>query len=332
MMDYKDILVFIDKDENDSLSEISKELIGKAREMADELNERVITVSIGDNVERFAKDSIYYGADMGVYVNNELLRDYSTVPFAKVFNEIIDKYTPHAILLPSNTNGRDLGGRICAKRKIGLVADCSDVKLNDDKSEVMWIRPTFDGRLYSNITIKTFPKIGTVSSGVFKVPERDESREGIVQKEDIKVTSEDILSVIKEFIEDVKEDECLENCSIVVSGGMGLGSKENWYIVEDLAKALHAQVGATKPCCDNGWVPAEIQVGSTGVRVAPKLYIAVGISGAIQHIAGIKKSDIIVAINNDKDAPIFKNANYGIVGDLFEIVPKLTKKIKELNK
>lgn len=329
-MSYKDILVVIDKDLDGNLNELSKELIGKAREIADVLDEKVITLIIGTDLENAAKDAIYHGADKSIYVENKLLENYTTVPYTRVLNEIIDKYTPQAVLIGANTDGRDLGGRICAKRQIGLVADCSDIELTEDKKDIKWIRPTFDGKLFSDIRISSFPKIGTVASGVFRGAKADTSRKGELIKEDITIPESDILTIVKEFIKAPKEDKSLSNCDIIVSGGMGLGEKENWHLVEELAEAVHGLVGATKPVCDMGWVPVEDQIGSTGVRVSPKLYIAIGISGAMQHVAGIKKSDLIIAINNDPEAPIFKHAHYGLVGDLFEIVPMLTKKINEI--
>lgn len=331
-MDYKNILVVIDKNKsNGEITNLSRELLAKAREMADELGEEVISLAIGNNMKDIAKEAVFYGSDKSIYVDDELLEDYTTIPYTRVLDEIIDKYMPMAVLIGANTDGRDLGGRICARRQIGLVADCSDIELTEDKKDIKWIRPTFDGKLFSDIRISSFPKIGTVASGVFKGAKKDESRNAEIIKENITLPEEDILTIVKEFIKYPQKEKSLSNCDIIVSGGMGIGEKENWHLIEELADAVHGLVGATKPVCDMGWVPVEDQIGSTGVRVAPKLYIAVGISGAIQHIAGIKKSDIIIAINNDPEAPIFKHAHYGLVGDLFEVVPMLTKKIKELN-
>ena len=329
-MDYKGILVLVDKDMDNSFNELSKELIFKAREMADELGEEVITLSIGSDMEETAKEAVLYGADKSIYVNHPVLENYTTVPYTKVVDEIIDKYNPRAVLIGAHSDGRDLGGRLCAKRRIGLVADCSNIELSEDKSDIEWIRPSFDGKLFSDIRITSEPKIGTVASGVFRGAKENKHRNGKVIEEKVDFTAEEILTKVLEFIKKPEEEKSLANSDIIVSGGMGIGDKENWKIIEDLAKALHAMVGASKPVCDMGWVPVEEQIGSTGVRVSPKLYIAIGISGAIQHIAGIKNSDMIIAINKDPEAPIFKYANYGIVGDLFEIVPMLTEKIKEL--
>ena len=329
-MDYKNILVLIDKDENKKLSELSKELIGKAREMADVLSEEVITLAIGNDMKEVAQDAIYYGADKSIYVNDKLLENYTTIPYTRVLDEIIEKYEPQAVLIGANADGRDLGGRICARRNIGLVADCSDIELTEDKKDTKWVRPTLDGKLFSDIRISSYPKIETVASGVFRINKKDENRAGELIEEKVEIPESDILTIVKEFIKSPKEDKSLSDCDIIVSGGMGIGEKDNWHLIEELASAVHGLVGATKPVCDMGWVPVEEQIGSTGVRVAPKLYIAVGISGAIQHIAGIKKSDLIIAINNDPEAPIFKHAHYGLVGDLFEIVPMLTEKLKEI--
>lgn len=314
------------------ISNLSKEMFTKAREMADTLETKLYAILIGhDNLE-IAKDVFKYGADKVIRVDNEELEDFKTLPFASTFNKLIDKFSPDVILMPASINGRDLAGRICARRKIGLVAECSDIKITEDKKDIAWIRPTFDGKLFSDIRISTRPMIGTVGSGAFMPAKEDANKNADIIEEKIEISLEDILTEIVSFKEKEKEgtEEALKNAKIIVAGGMGLKEPENWHIVTDLADALGAEVGATKPVCDYGWCSVANQVGVTGTVVKPDLYIALGISGAIQHTKGMEKSTLIIAINNDKDAPIFKTAHYGIVGDVFEIAPKLTEKIKNM--
>lgn len=329
-MAYTGILVLVDNNIDGSLNQLTKELLYKARELADELDEKVITLSIGADMKKTAQETSLYGADICIYINHPVLEKYTTLPYTKAVDMIIEKYNPRAVLISSDSDGRDLAGRLCAKREIGLVADCSDIELTEDKKDIKWIRPSFDGKLFSDIRIKSNPKIGTVSSGVFRPAKKDFGSYGKIIEEKIEFTEDELLTQVIDLIKKPKEERSLTNCDIIVSGGMGIGSKENWKLIEDLASALNAITGATKPVCDMGWVAADKQIGSTGKRVAPKLYIAIGISGAIQHVAGIKKSDLIIAINKDSEAPIFKYSHYGIIGDLFEVVPILTEKIKAL--
>lgn len=333
-MEYKNILVLVEKDSKSGLlSDLSKELLAKARELADELKEEVLSLTIGYNIESIAEETGYYGADKAICVDEESLEDYSTIPYTKVLDEMVDKYMPRLMFISSNPDGRDLGARLCARRQIGLVADCLDVVPTEDKEDFKWIRPTFDGKFLSDIRISSFPKIGTIASGVFRLPEKDESRKAEIIKEIVEIPKDNMITIIEKCIKSKKKEKPLSshsNRDIIVSGGMGIGEQENWHLIEDLAKAVNGLVGATKPVCDLGWVSADKQIGSTGVKVAPKIYIAIGISGAIQHIAGMRNSEVIIAINNDPNAQIFKYANYSIVGDLFEVVPLLTERLKEL--
>lgn len=327
----KNIFIYVETFKG-QISNLSKEMFTKAREIADTLEKELVAVVIGENISNASTDAIKYGADKVVKVENSELKDYRTLPYATTFNKLIDKYSPDIIIMPASINGRDLAGRICARRQIGLVAECSDIKITEDKKDIAWIRPTFDGKLFSDIRISTSPMIGTVGNGAFLPAKKDENRNGDIIEENIEISLEDILTEILSFKEKDKagKEEELKNAKIIVSGGMGLKEPENWHIVTELAEVLGAEVGATKPVCDYGWCSISSQVGVTGTVVKPDLYIALGISGAIQHTKGIEKSSLIIAINNDKDAPIFKTAHYGIVGDVFEIVPKLTEKIKNM--
>ncbi len=329
-MENKNIWVVLNRDEN-SVHPHSIELLGKAAELGREMNEEVVGVVIGFENEKINKEAFYYGASKVISVDSKVYEEYSTEGYTHVLSELIDKYNPYAILIPATHNGRDLGGRICARKNLGLVADCVDIVYSSVDKKIDWVRPSFDGKLFSNIRITTTPEIGTVGSKVFKGNKKDESRSGEVIEENIDFNAEDIGTKILEFIKsETKKSNNLQDAEIVVAGGLGLGSKENWHLIDELAEALGAATACTKPLVDNGWFDKSMQVGSSGARVSPKIYIAVGISGSLQHVAGMKKSNLIIAINNDKEAPIFQNAHYAMVGDLFEIVPELTEAIKNI--
>lgn len=313
-----------------SLSLITKETMSKARELSENLNKELIAVEIGFNNDDIAKESGYYGADKVIQVNDELLENYNTLGYAKVLEALMDKYDPAIVMLPASHNGRDLAGRVSAKKGVGLVADCSSVELTEDKKDIKWIRPSFDGKLFCDVRILSEVMMATIGRGAFVEATRDESKNVEIIKEEAKLKAEDIAT---KFIDFEKSDinpllDKLMNSKIVVSGGLGLGGPENWHLVEELADALGGAVGATKAATDLGWCDKDIQVGVTGVQVKPDLYIALGISGAIQHTKGMENSTTIIAINKNPDAAIFNIASYGIVDDLFNIVPDLIKEIK----
>ncbi|WP_019138800.1 electron transfer flavoprotein subunit alpha/FixB family protein [Peptoniphilus timonensis] len=313
-----------------SLSLITKEMMSIARELSDGLDKELVAVEIGFENDEKAKLSGQLGADKVIQVNDKLLENYNTLAYAKVLDELMEKYDPAIVMLPASHNGRDLAGRVSAKRDIGLVADCSNVELTEDKSDIKWIRPSFDGKLFCDVRILSETMMATIGRGGFVEAAKDENREAEIIKEDINITEEDVKT---KFIDFEKEEvnpllDKLLNAKVVVSGGRGLGGPENWHLVEELADALGGAVGATKAVVDLGWCDKDLQVGVTGVQVKPDLYIALGISGAIQHTKGMEDSTTIIAINNDPDAPIFKTAHYGIVDDLFNVVPDLIKEIK----
>ncbi|MGF0096444.1 electron transfer flavoprotein subunit alpha/FixB family protein [Peptoniphilus sp. SGI.035] len=313
-----------------SLSLITKETMSKARELSEDLNKELIAVEIGFNNDAIARESGYYGADKVIQVNDELLENYNTLGYAKVLEALMDKYDPAIIMLPASHNGRDLAGRVSANKGVGLVADCSSVELTEDKKDIKWIRPSFDGKLFCDVRILSEVMMATIGRGAFVEATRDESKNVEIIKEEAKLKAEDIAT---KFIGFEKSDinpllDKLMNSKIVVSGGLGLGGPENWHLVEELSDALGGAVGATKAATDLGWCDKDIQVGVTGVQVKPDLYIALGISGAIQHTKGMENSATIIAINKDPNAAIFNIASYGIVDDLFNIVPDLIKEIK----
>ncbi len=326
---YKDIMVvcFV---ENNEISSTAAEILGRARYLADKLSQDVSALLIGDDVKEAVQKVIGYGADKAIKVEDPNLKDYRTLSFTKVLDKAIDEFKPFAVLIPASRNGRDLGGRISARRNIGLVADCSDIEVDEEKNDIKWIRPTFDGQLFSDIRVTTFPKIGTIGDSVFKSPTYDASRRGEIIEFPVEITEDDLLTEILGLIKKFGSDKDVSQASIVVAGGLGLKDPGNLYILKDLAEVLGAAISGSKPLADQLWIPQDSFVGMSGLKIKPKLYIAVGISGSAQHIQGMRDSGFIIAINNDPKAPIFREAHCCIVADLFEIVPKLIKKIKEI--
>ena len=244
--------------------------------------------------------------------------------------ELAKKYKPSALLIGATNNGRDLGPRLACRLKTGLTADCTGIDIDEASGNVAWTRPAFGGNLMATILCPEHrPQIGTVRPGVFKKPEKDAARTGEIIREDIRVPEDEVHTRLVEVIrETVGETVNFEDAAIIVAGGAGMKGPENFSILQELADALGGVVAASRAAVDAGWVPHIRQVGQTGKTVQPKLYIACGISGAIQHVAGMSSSEKIVAINKDPDASIFRVADYAVVGDLFEIVPALTQEIR----
>ena len=316
-----------------SLTSLSKEVLSKGRQIADSLNSNLIGLAISNKADDLAKEAISYGADKVIKVEDPLLKNYSTNAWTKILETLIKKYKPYTIFISASENGRDLGGRICSRMGLGLVAECSQIELTENKDDIKWIRPSFSGKLLSDIRITTKPMIGTIGQGAFKAGKKDLRRIGEIIEEKISIDEDEIGCKFISF-EEIPFDTNsvrLDEADVIVAGGMGLKDKKNWHLIEELAQALHGTSGATKPLIDNGWLDKSKQIGISGTKVKAKLYIAVGISGALQHRKGMEDSDLIIAINNDENADIFKVAHYGIVGDLFEILPKMTEEINKNN-
>lgn len=327
-MEYKNIMTVAEV--NDGITKTSYQILAKARQLADELDQEVYCLVIGEDIKKFSKDLIVHGADKVVVVDHKLLKDYTTLAYTKVIDQVIDTIKPFAVMLPASQNLRDLGGRIAARRQIGLIAECVQIELNDEKNDIKWIRPTFDGQLYSDIRTSTLPQMGTVAEDVFKSLEANEYRQGEIIEFNAEISSEDILTEILGRVKKNSKNIALEDAKIIVAGGLGLKEPKNWHLITELADVLGASTTGTKPISDQLWIPADRFVGMSGRKVKPKLYIAIGLSGSVQHVQGMKDSDIIIAINNDPEAAIFNVAHYAIVGDLFEIVPRLIEKLKEI--
>ncbi len=332
-----EVWVFVEQ-EDGALADVTLELCGKARELADKLGVKVGAVLLGYNVVSLASTLYAYGADKVYVVNDKNLARFTSAPYAYVINEMINKYEPQIVLYGASPIGRDVAPRIASMTRSGLTADCTDLQISDvvdpktketRKNLLLQIRPAFGGNIVATIiNPEQWPQMATVREGVFPKKDADEKRVGEVVSEKVEIPAELlVVEVIERFVEEKKVD--LKGARIVVAGGGGVGSKENFKMIFDLANALGGAVGASRAAVDGGYVDRDYQVGQTGTTVRPALYIAIGISGAVQHRVGMQESAKIIAINNDPTAPIFSIAHYSIVGDLNEIVPMLIKAAKE---
>ncbi len=328
--EYRGVLVFGEV-RDDKLASVAIELISEGRKLADQLKVPLTTVILGENVGELAKEAIYYGADKVLLYDDPVLKEYRNDSYAKVLTDVINEQKPEIVLLGASSIGRALASRVAARVYTGLTADCTQLDIDMERRMLLQTRPAFGGNLMATIECPDYrPQMATVRPKVMKKGKRDESRTGEIIRLKSGITEEEIRTKIIEYVKQAAGEVDLEEAEIIVSGGRGLHKAENFALIKELADLLGAAVGASRATVDAGWIEAHHQVGQTGKTVAPKLYIAVGISGAIQHLAGMQTSDIIVAINKDPEAPIFNVATYGIVGDLFEVVPALIKEIKRV--
>lgn len=327
----KDLWVFIETSEVGGAKSIGLELLGPGRRLATIQGGALVGVVIGHNTAEAVKSATAYGADKVIVVDGAEFEHYTTDAYVDALYALVEKYGPTTVLIGATNTGRDMGPRLACRLKTGLTADCTSLDIDEESGNVAWTRPAFGGNLMATILCPNHrPQIGTVRPGVFKKGEADASRTAEVMKEDIHVAPERIRTTLLEVIqEEGGELVDLENAEIIVSGGRGVGGPEGFAPVRELAAALGATVGSSRAAVDAGWIPHAHQVGQTGKTVGPKLYIACGISGAIQHLAGMSGSDCIIAINKDADAPIFGVADYGVVGNLHEVLPVLTTQVKK---
>jgi electron transfer flavoprotein alpha subunit len=326
----KDLWVLIETNENGTAKTVGLELLTPGRMMADKQGGALVAIVIGSNVEASADAASYYGADRVIVVEGAEYSQYSTDAYTIALTQLIMKYAPTSMLIGATNNGRDLAPRVACRVRTGLTADCTALDIDEVSGNIEWTRPAFGGNLMATILCPDHrPQIGTVRPGVFKKSEPRDGKAEII-KEEIHIDAKNIRTQVLEIVKDAGGELVdLEGAEIIVSGGRGVGGSEGFSLVRKLAEALGATVGASRAAVDSGWIPHTHQVGQTGKTVGPKLYIACGISGAIQHLAGMGGSDIIVAINKDPDAPIFDVADYGVVGNLFEVLPILTEEIKK---
>ena len=325
----KDLWVLIETNEDGTAKNVGLELLTPGRDLAGKQGGAVAAVVIGSNTDAAVKAAGEHGADKIYVVDGPEYAQYSTDAYAHALCTLVEKYGPTSMLIGATNNGRDLGPRVSCRLKTGLTADCTALDIDAESGNVAWTRPAFGGNLMATILCPDHrPQIGTVRPGVFKKAPAEGKAEVI--REDIHVDAKDIRTQILEILKDMDgENVDLEGAEIIVSGGRGVGGPEGFAPVKALAEVLGGVVGASRAAVDSGWIAHAHQVGQTGKTVAPKIYIACGISGAIQHLAGMSGSDCIIAINKDPDAPIFDVADYGVVGDLFEVLPVLTEEIKK---
>ena len=337
--EYKGVFVFAQQVDN-VLSGIALELVGKGKELAKDLGTEVTAVLIGSDVKGLCTELAEYGADRIIVVDDPELKEYRTEPYAHALAEVIRKYKPEVMLVGATAIGRDLGPRVSARIHTGLTADCTQLEIGDfpitpvpgkeqKHNQLLMTRPAFGGNTIATIACPDFrPQMATVRPGVMQKAPRVEGAQAVIEEFNPGFTPNHNYVEILDIVKAVSDVEDIMDAKILVSGGRGVGSPENFKLLEDLADAIGGTVSCSRAVVDNGWKPKDLQVGQTGKTVRPQVYFAIGISGAIQHVAGMEESDIIIAINKDPDAPIFDVADYGIVGDALKIVPKLTEAIK----
>jgi electron transfer flavoprotein alpha subunit len=325
---YHGVWVFAEQDRG-KLKSSAFELLARGKELAGKLGVPLSAVCLGEKVEDISS-LIAHGADRIYIVDDPALAKCQDEPYAAALAGLVREHKPEILLGPASSFGRSFIPKVAAMLETGLTADCTGLDIDPQSHLLLQTRPTFGGNVMATITCESRrPQMATVRPHVFKKSAPDSSRKGEVIRVDLKKEVVSSRTRLVSFIEDVTEKVKLDECSVIVSGGRGLGKPENFKVIRELADALGAAVGSSRPPVDDGWIPYSHQVGQTGKTVCPKIYFAVGISGAVQHLAGMQTAETIVAINEDPTAPIFEVATYGIVGDLFKIVPLLTERLKK---
>ena len=329
------VWVFIEQ-EAGKIADVSLELVCKGRELANELGVKTEAVLLGNNVKGLADELYSYGCDTVFLAESKDLEPFTVLPFARIITDLILEHKPNILLFGATYKGRELAPRIASEKLAGLTADCTELAIDDFedkvnkksyKNKLMQIRPAFGGNIIATI-VNTWddPQMVTVREGVMKMDEPDHSRKGEIVEVPVNLSNEEkVIKVLERVREEKKVD--LKAAPIIVAGGYGVG-KENFALIQELAETLGGEVGASRAAVDAGWIDHDYQVGQTGVTVRPKLYIACGISGSVQHVAGMDDSKKIIAINSDPDAPIFSVAHYGIVGDVKDVIPQMIKAFK----
>ena len=336
---YKGVFIYAQQVDGE-ISPIAYELLGKAKDLAADLDTQVTAVLLGSNVKGLADSLAEYGADRVIVVDDPVLETYRTEPYAQALTAVINEYKPEIMLVGATAIGRDLGPRVSARVGTGLTADCTKLEIGDfplnplpnkeqKHNQLLMTRPAFGGNTIATIACPdNRPQMATVRPGVMQKIDPIKGAEAEVVEFNPELKENNCYVEILDIVKEVAEVADIQQAKILVSSGRGVGSKENFKILQDLADALGGTVSCSRAVVDNGWMPKDLQVGQTGKTVRPNVYFAIGISGAIQHTAGMEESDIIIAINKDESAPIFDVADYGIVGDLNKIVPLITEAVK----
>lgn len=328
----KDVFVFIEQRDGE-IQKVGIELLGKARELADDLKQDVVAILLGENIRNKADLLVRHGADKAIVVDHPMLKEYVTEPYSKAVYEIIKKYDPEIVIYGASSIGRDLAPRMAARIHTGLTADCTGLAIEEDTKNLRMTRPAFGGNLMAEILCENFrPQMATVRPGVMQALDSDPSRKGEIIDETIEFVDSDMNIEILEITKKESKKKDITEANILVSGGRGIGGPEGFETLKELADELDAEISSSRANVDSGWIEKDAQVGQTGKTVRPELYFALGISGAIQHLAGMDESELIIAVNKNKEAPIFDVADLGIVGDLHSVVPKLTELIRKTKK
>jgi len=326
--DYKNIWVYAEQRRGE-IAPVVFELIGKAKELAGKLNCKVCSILLGYKIKEKATELIHYGSDVVYVVDDPVLEEFLDEPYSEVLAWLIKEEKPEIVLIGATNIGRSFASRVAAKIRTGLTADCTGLDIDPQTRNLLQTRPAFGGNIMATIlTPRHRPQMATVRHKVFKSLQKDTSRTGEIIEKKFDFSKVKIRTKFLEFIKDTTAKVNLAEADIIVSGGRGLGGPHGFKLLEELADLLGGAVGASRAAVDAGWFPYSHQVGQTGRTVAPKLYIACGISGQIQHLVGMSSSEIIVAINKDPEAPMMKIATYSIEGDLYEVVPELIKAVK----
>jgi len=325
--DYSGVCVFCEQREG-IVSKVAFELLGRGRDIADTINEKLTAVVLGHEMENQCEQLIHFGADEVILVDKKELEVYTTEAYTQALTKVLSESKPEIVLIGATSIGRDLAPRVSARLETGLTADCTTLEVGED-NELLMTRPAFGGNIMATIICPDHrPQMSTVRPGVMEMKEEDTARKGEIKQVDVQFTESinrvKVIEIVKEEKEEVKIDEA----SILVSGGRGIGSKENFDMLIELAESLNGTISASRAVIDAGWLDHSRQVGQTGTTVRPNVYFACGISGAIQHVAGMEESDYIIAINKDAEAPIFDVADFGIVGDIKKVLPALITEIK----
>jgi len=324
----KAIWIFVEQ-RNGQIRKVSLELLSQGRKIADQTGEALVGVVVGQGIEALAKKVASYGADKIILVDDAKFAEYSTGAFTSALNQLISQEEPQAVLFGNTALGKDLAPRLAQRLGVGLASDCTGMTI-DTESFLAFQRPIYAGKAFAHVKTTVRPVLATIRPNTFPIAIPDPSREAEVVKANPAIAAADLRAIVKEVVIAASKRPELTEANIIVSGGRGMKGPENYVILEELADVIGAAVGASRAAVDAGWREHKYQVGQTGKTVSPTLYIACGISGAIQHLAGMGSSKVIVAINKDPEANIFNVADYGIVGDLFEVVPLLTQEFKKL--
>lgn len=326
----KDIYVFAEQRDG-NIQKVALELIGKGRELADTLNQKVIAVLLGNEIKEKAGDLIEVGADGVVVIEHVMLAEYTTEPYAKAVAAVIREKAPEIFLFGATAIGRDLAPRVSARIHTGLTADCTGLEIDEESGNLLMTRPAFGGNIMATIVCEEHrPQMATVRPGVMKALDTDRQRRGNIESMNIEFSEADQTVELLEVLKEERQIGDITEAKILVSGGRGMGNAENFYeLLRPLAEVFDGAISASRSAVDSGWIDHECQVGQTGKTVRPDLYLACGISGAIQHVAGMEGAEYIVAINKNETAPIFDVADLGIVGNVNTILPKLIAAIRK---